>query len=38
MVGSQRQALVQKWFKWLDAEPSCMQLKQDGNKHPLAPR
>jgi len=24
--------LCQKWFKWLDAEPSCMQLKQDGNK------
>ena len=24
--------LCQKWFKWLDAEPSCMQLKQEGNK------
>jgi hypothetical protein len=24
--------LCQKWFKWLDAEPSCMRLKQDGNK------
>jgi hypothetical protein len=24
--------LCQKWFRWLDAEPSCMQLKQDGNK------
>jgi len=24
--------LCQKWFKWLDAQPSCMRLKQDGNK------
>ena len=24
--------LCQKWFKWLDAQPSCMQLKQDGDK------
>jgi hypothetical protein len=24
--------LCQKWFRWLDAQPSCMQLKQDGNK------
>jgi hypothetical protein len=24
--------LCQKWFRWLDAEPSCMQLKQDGAK------
>jgi len=24
--------LCQKWFKWLDAQPSCMRLKRDGNK------
>jgi hypothetical protein len=24
--------LCQKWFKWLDAQPSCMQLRQDGDK------
>ena len=24
--------LCQKWFKWLDAQPSCMRLKQDGSK------
>jgi hypothetical protein len=24
--------LCQKWFKWLDAQPSCMRLKQDGDK------
>src|SRR5262249_58699542 len=24
--------LCQKWFKWLEAQPSCMRLKQDGNK------
>jgi hypothetical protein len=24
--------LCQKWFKWLDAQPSCMRLQQDGNK------
>ena len=24
--------LCQKWFKWLDAQPSCMRLKQDGNR------
>ena len=30
--------LCQKWFKWLDAQPSCMQLKQDGDKILLAPR
>ena len=24
--------LCQKWFKWLDAQPSCMQLKRDGDK------
>ena len=24
--------LCQKWFKWLEAQPSCMQLKLDGNK------
>ena len=24
--------LCQKWFKWLDAQPSCMQLNRDGNK------
>jgi hypothetical protein len=24
--------LCQKWFKWLDAEPSCMRLTQDGHK------
>ena len=24
--------LCQKWFKWLDAEPNCMHLKQEGNK------
>jgi hypothetical protein len=23
--------LCQKWFKWLDAQPSCMRLKQDGD-------
>ena len=24
--------LCQKWFKWLDAQPSCMRLKRDGDK------
>jgi hypothetical protein len=24
--------LCQKWFKWLDAQPSCMRLAQDGNR------
>jgi len=24
--------LCQKWFKWLDAQPSCMRLQQDGDK------
>jgi hypothetical protein len=24
--------LCQKWFKWLDAQPSCMRLQQDGKK------
>jgi hypothetical protein len=24
--------LCQKWFKWLDAQPSCMRLKQDGSR------
>jgi hypothetical protein len=24
--------LCQKWFKWLDAQPSCMRLKREGNK------
>jgi hypothetical protein len=24
--------LCQKWFKWLDAQPSCMRLKQAGNR------
>jgi hypothetical protein len=24
--------LCQKWFKWLDAQPSCMRLQQDSNK------
>jgi hypothetical protein len=24
--------LCQRWFKWLDAEPSCMRLTFDGNK------
>jgi hypothetical protein len=24
--------LCQKWFKWLDAEPNCMRLTQDGHK------
>ena len=24
--------LCQKWFKWLDAQPSCMRLRQDGSK------
>jgi hypothetical protein len=24
--------LCQKWFKWLDAQPSCMRLAQDGHK------
>jgi hypothetical protein len=24
--------LCQKWFKWLDAQPSCMRLQRDGNK------
>jgi hypothetical protein len=24
--------LCQKWFKWLDAQPSCMRLQQDGDR------
>jgi hypothetical protein len=24
--------LCQKWFKWLDAQPSCMRLTQDGHR------
>jgi hypothetical protein len=24
--------LCQKWFKWLDAQPSCMHLTRDGNR------
>jgi hypothetical protein len=24
--------LCQKWFKWLDAQPSCMRLRQQGNR------
>src|SRR5262249_5024916 len=24
--------LCQKWFKWLDAKPSCMRLQQDGHR------
>ena len=24
--------LCQKWFKWLDAQPSCMRLTRDGNR------
>jgi hypothetical protein len=24
--------LCQKWFKWLDAKPSCMRLQQDGQR------
>jgi hypothetical protein len=24
--------LCQKWFKWLDAQPSCMSLQQDGQR------
>jgi hypothetical protein len=24
--------LCQKWFKWLDAQPSCMRLRQDRNR------
>jgi hypothetical protein len=24
--------LCQKWFKWLDAQPSCMRLARDGNR------
>jgi len=24
--------LCQKWFKWLDAQPSCMSLQQDGKR------
>src|SRR5262249_12879425 len=24
--------LCQKWFKWLDAQPSCMRLRRDGDK------
>jgi hypothetical protein len=24
--------LCQKWFKWLDAQPSCMRLRQDGKR------
>jgi hypothetical protein len=24
--------LCQKWFKWLDAQPSCMQLRRDGDR------
>jgi hypothetical protein len=24
--------LCQRWFKWLDAQPSCMRLRRDGNR------